>query len=402
MGLDYPKRLCFPAPAKNHMTEHPSYLPEVESMISQPDGYSDVRLRALKEDRDELQRMFSEQAKHCPAPEDAMASPQMRPHGIGAAFSSLLKPFTAAFKENEAFLTPSDAKGRPITHYGLMATSNCAAIGSKDYYPSWKVPSNMSALGSFKDKDLFWWTSQQWAYLLRQNATLQSNMQRLKERLNWEVKRPILGLHVRQGDSCSKLADVDGNVRKCDDLSTYMEEAVKLAKQYGYKSIFLATDSAEVVFNTSAYPDFTWIYSPKRSATALGKRPVQKHPEIYLDLLWGLDAVKHEFSELWRPLLQHVPGALAQHPPGFELLKQLGDKFDFDLEFRDFLVDLFLLADADGFVGKFTSNFDRMAYALGVGQSGCATPFVSLDSVWCNNFGGETGKSLLTNKTFWC
>jgi hypothetical protein len=77
-------------------------------------------------------------------------------------------------------------------------------------------------------------------------------------------------------------------------------------------------------------------------------------------------------------------------------------EFDFDMEVRDFLVDVTLLADTDGFVGKFTSNVDRIAYSLSVGRRGCAVPFVSLDSFWCTDFGRQTGKSTISDEQFWC
>ena len=63
---------------------------------------------------------------------------------------------------------------------------------------------------------------------------------------------------------------------------------------------------------------------------------------------------------------------------------------------RAVLDDLFLLAACDGFVGKFTSNIDRLAVALSNAWRGgdCVTPFESLDAAWCADFGRRTGKSI--------
>jgi hypothetical protein len=53
-------------------------------------------------------------------------------------------------------------------------------------------------------------------------------------------------------------------------------------------------------------------------------------------------------------------------------------------EFKDYLVDQLLLASGDALVGKFTSNIDRVAYALMAGGSHCLVPYISLDSAWCH------------------
>ena len=55
-------------------------------------------------------------------------------------------------------------------------------------------------------------------------------------------------------------------------------------------------------------------------------------------------------------------------------------------EFYSFMTDVQLLADCDGLVGKFTSNMDRVVYALMAGRARCHRPFVSLDAAFC--FGG--------------
>ena len=51
-------------------------------------------------------------------------------------------------------------------------------------------------------------------------------------------------------------------------------------------------------------------------------------------------------------------------------------------EFAGVLVDVFLLASGDVYIGKFTSNLDRLAYALLVARKGVAAPYVSLDTAW--------------------
>ena len=62
------------------------------------------------------------------------------------------------------------------------------------------------------------------------------------------------------------------------------------------------------------------------------------------------------------------------------------------LEGANFLIDVLLLAETDVFVGKFTSNLDRLVHALQVGRDGCVRPFASLDAPWCFDFGGMAGR----------
>ena len=94
------------------------------------------------------------------------------------------------------------------------------------------------------------------------------------------------------------------------------------------------------------------------------------------------------------------------------------------------LTDLLLLAEADGFVGKFvsqnvvdarsprmhepempsttclapdhhrtkqpttqTSNLDRIAYSMMAVRAGGYLPVISLDSVWCADWGARAGRS---------
>ena len=56
-------------------------------------------------------------------------------------------------------------------------------------------------------------------------------------------------------------------------------------------------------------------------------------------------------------------------------------------------IDMMLLARCSAFVGKFTSNFFRAAYALHAAQCDCAPPFVSLDAPWCFDYGLEEGRN---------
>ena len=61
-----------------------------------------------------------------------------------------------------------------------------------------------------------------------------------------------------------------------------------------------------------------------------------------------------------------------------------------------------LLARCDAFVGKFTSNMDRLVFALMSGRrGGCVPPYASIDSRWCFDFGVRSGRTL-GNESFKC
>lgn len=62
-------------------------------------------------------------------------------------------------------------------------------------------------------------------------------------------------------------------------------------------------------------------------------------------------------------------------------------------EAQALLIDIFLLAEGDVFVGKFTSNIDRIAFALMCINRGGLVPYISLDISWCFDWGQYAGVS---------
>ena len=57
------------------------------------------------------------------------------------------------------------------------------------------------------------------------------------------------------------------------------------------------------------------------------------------------------------------------------------------------MLDLLLLAEGDAFVGKFTSNVDRLSFALLTAKHNSLVPYRSLDSTWCMDWGRPAGVS---------
>merc|ERR1711871_1216001 len=133
------------------------------------------------------------------------------------------------------------------------------------------------------------------------------------------------------------------------------EAARKMRDKYGARTIFLSTDSAEIVEQTKGYPEFTWLYQTFN----------RSHFDINL-------------SE------RNGKGDIVQ-------VKTLDDchrsgQCNYAADTYYMLVDLALLAQGNYMVGAFTTNVARLAYELMVAAHGgnCFPPFVTVDVEWCH------------------
>jgi hypothetical protein len=63
------------------------------------------------------------------------------------------------------------------------------------------------------------------------------------------------------------------------------------------------------------------------------------------------------------------------------------------LEAENLIIDIMMLSEGDAFVGKFTSNIDRISFALMCARKGGLLPYTSLDSSWCFDFGVKAGET---------
>jgi hypothetical protein len=111
-----------------------------------------------------------------------------------------------------------------------------------------------------------------------------------------------------------------------------------MSTRYGTRKIFLATDDEAVIQQTkhAKYAQYTFVYLPKEMA---GRQP--------------------------------VGGRLWTDGNGTVYEKNVAA-----------MVDVGLLSECIAHVGKFSSNFDRVVYALMVARRGdCFPPFASLDWV---------------------
>ena len=215
--------------------------------------------------------------------------------GLGSMINSWIKPFMYALDNNLQFWSPglgyfSSGKGKTLI-YGTPCGVNSVSCwfeevsGCKtrlgissdirqmdprndvvrkaysflqrgsdiDGYPPMIPP-------EYRQMGLFRYYSQLLAYLLRPNYDFRRHLETIKKNMNWDaLEGPVLSLHIRHGDACVG-SEPERKGRRCDDLSTYMEWVFPVAKRYGVQSIYLSTDSQEVIDNTSNYTEITWLY----------------------------------------------------------------------------------------------------------------------------------------------
>lgn len=128
----------------------------------------------------------------------------------------------------------------------------------------------------------------------------------------------------------------------------------------------------------SRYPEYVWLYQPRDRA----RYAIFNRSGITIEtVLWG----EEEFA--------HVA----------EQGRRMG--FSPAAEFDEFMVDLFLMAQADGLVGQFANNLDRIAYALmsafATPGGTCLKPYASVGAHWCFDYGVRSGRTA-KGQTFWC
>eukprot|EP00966_Prymnesium_polylepis_P226174 5231845-Prymnesium_polylepis.1 len=127
----------------------------------------------------------------------------------------------------------------------------------------------------------------------------------------------------------------------------------------GITTIYIATDSEQVLAETRDYPQFKFLFLPNATRYGSHRRP----PAVIWDKLIARRAadaasVHENFVDAWTAT-----------------------------------IDMLLLARCHVFVGKFTSTFFRTAYALHSASCKCLAPFISLDAPWCFDYGIRSGSN---------
>ena len=213
----------------------------------------------------------------------------------------------------------------------------------KNYYSSHQSPSSTSTLSY--TKGLFFFRSAIVARMMRlnQKTVEELNLHAVKESIGF--KHPIIGVHVRRGDACH----TTGRKNRCRSFEEmYLPHIRTLSEKYGVNRVFLATDDdvfLRNVRNSPAANEFEFVNVNMDRSVYAASRLIERRTELYTEK----SNVAHEMT------LQA-------------------------------LTDIFLLAEADAFIGHFLSNLSRLAIELSAVEKGFVPPFVSVDGQWCRHW----------------
>jgi len=181
---------------------------------------------------------------------------------------------------------------------------------------------------------------------------MQQRMTDAKKKMNWPVDRNVIGLHVRNGDSC-KDETQEWRTVTCFPLSKYMQLVDKAATKYRIRDIYLTSESPSTFEETKEYPYYNWMFLN----TSISPVPAGKNIENAID--------------------------------------------DGDLEGvsigEEAQTSLLLLSEASVIIGKFTSNLPRLAIEYKTGKKSLVPPYYSMDSSWCFAYGEEYPLSKLAS-----
>lgn len=209
-----------------------------------------------------------------------------------------------------------------------------------------------------------------------------------------------LGVHIRRSDSCMPYT-VFGRRRSCDPLASYTPHVHRLAARYGYTQVYLVADSVGVIDNASAA--FAPLRVLVRSDARDAARRAHAAREADAKAVAALRARRRSTAATPRGEIHNASTQVASLPDMlYEESLHGGGRMDGDERVLDFLVDVHLLGECDGIVGKFSSHLSRAAYALMAVRGGvdCLRPYVSLDVPWCFGLGcRKQGDEML--KSLW-
>lgn len=193
-------------------------------------------------------------------------------------------------------------------------------------------------------------------YLLKPNENMVEDLEAAKRAMHWyDLDRPILALHVRHGKK-----DWEGKYYSNDDFLTAI---MAMQRLHGFKSLFLMTDDQE----TSEYF--------KRHATSFNQVVSLDNPQ-YVQHGW-VESEKH-----LRDAAQRVARGTSS---GCN-------------EAVSTLLNAFIAAEAQGFVGVYNSNLSRVIAKLMMAINGKMPPNVSLDDFYTMKDKGTCAHEYLCGK----
>ena len=305
----------------------------------------------------------------------------------GALLSSLLKPLAAAYSDQRGFHTPAVDNLCPSPHdltcIGLEPLSSCSreqgtggdGRSSKAPAPlekapdiSMRTPADKLLPQRFASRGLFWWTAQALGRLTALTPPAAAQLEALQGRWGWARLRPVLGVHIRQGDTCHRGFGKVIKARRCDPPSVYLEAMLPLVRRYGVRSVFVASDSDDAIR----------FVRESRRLRSLGI-PV-----------FSFDGAVDRAKTYGR--FKNFDKAIAS------------GTIDMVADRGSVVKELHLLAEADVLLGKHTSNMMRHALALGTFKRGGShvVPFRSLDATWCADYEFFAGNSTVGARSFKC
>lgn len=345
----------------------------------------------------------------CPSPSGPVVVDELY-CGAGCSLSFLIKPLLFALAEGKRFSVPASrfAMGEPCTGSSTRRRSACffrgdesthgeiasdAVLVKQDWEGQAVSPASAQA-GSLPGAAAIFYSS--WfALVARLLASLTQPSDRMRQHVQHvagqlgiddELHRPLLSLHVRQGDACSDPEAAKSKGRaQCLGLDAYAPYVDAMIRAHDYKAIYIATDSEEVVQDATR----RWHLNATAARTLRLRDPLRVLFQPIDRSRYAIFASKQSIRQgwtieklLWAKQLASTRQQLNVTPAR---------------EMEEFMTDLYLLARADGFVGSFTSNMDRVAYALSsayaASSTPCLKPFASLGGFWCSDFSRRSGRA---------
>ena len=211
------------------------------------------------------------------------------------------------------------------------------------------IPEEVRPMGWFR------YMTQLQGYLWRPSARLQAKLDERMQQTGLAdalaSRNPVIGMHVRHGDACG---DQDRG-RHCQPLSAYMKYADRLRAQTGASTIYLATDSEDVLRDTAKFPNYRFLHNADSMELPRKLKRTLNMTTLWWDIVYRTNVAKHH---------EHLNREVADHS----------------------IIEMMMLGKANLFVGKATSNFYRAALELKAASCDCMPAFYSLDSPWCFDF----------------
>uniref|UniRef100_A0A7S0N6K9 Alpha-(1,6)-fucosyltransferase N- and catalytic domain-containing protein n=1 Tax=Pyramimonas obovata TaxID=1411642 RepID=A0A7S0N6K9_9CHLO len=245
-------------------------------------------------------------------------------------FECFFKPLSACSEERStAFAKYVNPKAKTNRCMRNIIGQRCSNVKP---YLARSIPAQYAPRGNF------WWRSAMAAYVARVNEATAAELNLAELKASIGFQHPIIGVHVRHGDSCHT------TTRKgtCVGLAHYLPHIQALAEKYNTTRVYLATDDAAVVREAAANSDFQFLVAPANR-----------------NVLQSATQIEYR-AELW--------DGTSDTGHGIALSA---------------LQDTLLLAEADYLVAHLRSNLSRMALELSAAAKQRPPPFISMDGPWC-------------------